>query len=136
MQEGKLCAEFTEWLKKREELAGSRREELLKSGSLEGYEPLEDAQRFSTQECQEVYLKILKENGSAGDVAAVRFQAGALRSCERAYLLRHATVPRLLAHAYGELTLESNGLYGKYLTDTAADFLQNAKKLREEKAGY
>lgn len=137
---GRLYTAFTQWLKTRKEHAEKNLETLSKTGARDWYCPEEGSsvreysqERFSTQECQDEYLRMIKGEGLTGDMISVRFQAAHLKACERAFNLRHTTVPRLLGHANTENVVETNGLYDKFMTDYASSLVQQAKEKRNEK---
>lgn len=137
---GKLYTGFTEWLEKRKKYL---KEELLlikRSGRSTWYTPLDDKparefdkKRFDTEEIEEAYLKTLNGDGLAGDMASARMQAGLLQSCQRAYLLQHATPARLLVHGYTKRSIEANGLYAEWVEDKASDLIDSAKAADEQK---
>ena len=131
-QHNDLSSNYTQWLERRTAQAKKNREQITASGGREWYAPSDselpardhDPERFRVTELQEKYLQILKEEGhSAGELVAVRFQAANVRACERAWLLRHTTVPKLLAHGQTENVIETNGLYDVFMTDYPANMI-------------
>ena len=137
-----LCKCFTKWLSFRKKFFKERRKDVCKTGKFTWYNPEEKESpnkfsktRFDVNECEQTYLKTLQGDSLVGDMAAARFQYSAIKSCERAFLLRHTTVPVLLAHGYIENAVETNGLYDKYMTDHASNYINVAKEQLKAKEG-
>ena len=135
---GRLYTCFTKWLKFRKDFFKKRNDNIRKTGKFSWYNPDEkkspneyDKNRFDTNECEQEYLKMLQGNGLVGDMASVRFQYSSVEACERAFLLRHTTVPTLLVHGYTENVVETNGLYDECMTNKASFFIDKAKKQNE-----
>lgn len=138
-----LNENFTQWLEIRSKQAQENQKSIQETGARGWYVPSEKysvrkyhSKRFDTEKLQKEYLDQLKGGGGlAGEIAALRFQAGQISACERAFLLRHTTVPRLLAHGYNENVIETNGLYDKFMKDYPSGMVEQAKKVREKKTG-
>lgn len=131
---GRLYKCFTKWLKFRKRFFKKRSETIRASCEFAWYNPDEnkspqefDKKRFDTAECEHEYLRMLKGEGLVGDMASVRFQYSSIAACERAFLLRHATVPSLLAHGYTENVVETNGVYDICMTNHASFFIDKAR---------
>lgn len=129
---GELYNEFTKWARDRREHAKKQDKIEMKSGAFGWYNPKGE---FDLTECADAYKRLLKEGGMTGEVMSVRFQAAQIMACKQAWLHRHCSIARLLAHGYTENVVEANGLYDKYLTDLPSSYSQNAKKQRQEKEG-
>ena len=136
-----LNNDFTQWLEERSTQSKKKLDTIKKDTSRSWYTPqsdksprVYDKKRFDTESLQQDYLKAMKDpEALAAEVVALRFQTGHIRSCERAYLLRHASVPRLLTHGYTENVIETNGLYDKFMRDYPAQTVESAKKKYEAK---
>lgn len=136
-----LNEDYTQWLEERFKQSKKNWDSIKKDTSRNWYVPesrksprVYDKKRFDTEKLQQDYLKAMKDpEALAAEIVALRFQAGHIRSCERAYLLRHAAVPRLLTHGYTENAIEANDLYGKYMRDYPAYTVESAKKKYEAK---
>lgn len=137
---GKLYQGFTEWLEERRRHLKDSFLLIKRSGRMSWYCPKPekparefDKKRFDTEEIEEAYLKTLNGEGLAGDMASMRFQAGALQSCQRAYLLQHTTPARLLVHGYIKNSMEAQGLYAEWMLAKASDLIDSAKAAEEKK---
>lgn len=112
MGKGRIYTEFSDWLNTREQSIKENHEEVKKTGSAGWVK-----NKFSTQECEEAYLDMLKSNdgGVAGNIV-VRHQYSHIRAAKRAFDLQKESIPRLLIHGYMENAAESNELYRKIMT--------------------
>lgn len=135
-----LFAEFSEWLEDRGKLFSSNLVSIKKALSRGWYFPKPDlklsdlgAERFPIKESLETYQKTLQGEGLSADVAATRIQASSLKACDRAFHLRHTTVPRLLAHGYTENAIETNNLYSTTMKELVSSLIREANKSREER---
>lgn len=138
----RLFPDFSEWLKDRSKLFKNNLETIKRSLARDWYFPKPDleltdlsADRFPRQEALETYQKTLKGEGLSGDIVSTRVQASTMRACERAFNLRHTSIPRLLAHGYTENAIETNGLYSKIMEDRASYPIQAANSGRAEREG-
>lgn len=136
----RLFPDFSEWLDNRNRLFKENLATIKKSLARNWYLPkpeleLNDlaAERFPRQEALETYQRTLKGEGLSGDIVSTRVQASAMRACERAFNLRHTSIPRLLAHGYTENAIETNGLYSKIMEDRASYPIQAANSGRAER---
>lgn len=136
----KLFEEFSDWLECRDRLFKENLATLKKSLSRDWYMPKPDleatdlsAKRFPVDEIQETYQKTLNGEGLDADIVSTRIQAGLMKSCARAFNLRHTSIPRLLVHGYTENAIETNGVYSTILKDVVSDPIQSANKTRAEK---
>lgn len=135
---GRLYTCFTKWLKFRKTFFKERNTDIRKTCKFSWYNPDKDKspqefdkKRFDTEECEQEYLRMLNGEGLVGDMASVRFQYSSVEACERAFLLRHTTVPTLLVHAYTENVIETNDLYDIAMTHKASFLVDTAKKQNE-----
>ena len=139
---GRLYKCFTKWLKFRKDFFKKRDEDVRQTCKFSWCNPDEskspqefDKSRFDTSECEQEYLRMLQGSGLLGDMASVRFQYSSVEACERAFLLRHTTVPTLLAHGYTENVVEAKGIYDEYMTKKASFLIARAKCQNEALRG-
>lgn len=139
---GRLYTCFTKWLKFRKDFFVGRNKDIRETCKFSWYNPDKekspqefDKRRFDVEECDQEYLKMLQGQGLVGDMASARFQYSSIKACERAFLLRHTTVPTLLVHAYTENVVETNGLYDFAATQKASFLIDKARRQDEDKRG-
>lgn len=102
-----LYNSFTDWLSYRTQYGRETKQALESRMGKDWYSPGEDAetitreqieQRFNRDDIQDDYKKWVKGNGVTIDAVVTRFQNAQLAADERAFRVRHATIPQALAH--------------------------------------
>jgi hypothetical protein len=123
MAEGKIYTEFSEWIQTREDSIKESHDEIKKTASMGWVK-----NKFSTQECEEAYLEMLKNNdGKVAGNIVVRHQYSHIKAAQRADRLQKEKIPRLLIHGYMENAAESNGLYRTVMTRFVKELVEQGK---------